>query len=675
MMNVLEQEDIIKGLPDQALMQEAQMPSGQVPQYLVVSEIQRRSDMRKRYKADQGQMPQGTVKDKVVQEGIMASMPPQMSPQMAMAPQMPQRMPQMPPPQMPPQGIEQAMPPQMMAEGGIVKMAPGGSMPGAGALYGMQKEYVDPLIERAKVLAEMGVASFEDALAQLQREAQINNPDYSMVGRGDLFPNMSELRQGLSDLGGQFQDAGQRGADAMRGAFDAIPKYSTGDPLQGARDFAGNFAFDSAMNMPNYQLLGRNDLSLPSIPELSTAPQRGAGGRPFDLGGFGDVASGIASGVAEYNQAKRDSLSPSITSQDIDDAVSGVVTERAGGSEPPFGPPASEIYKDSFVTKGFDALKDGYGYLVGLDQRLAGAANRGIDSFLGSFSNPFGSSDAVEYAQPPMVQTEEEMASEAAYNNLIEAQMDAIDEGRPGPVIARDKNVQTRGEEKQGGGSKKEPLLEEITVDRERKDLSGILSGLVGTPSQDRSNKANDPTLDFSDLIADSRRQAMSNALIQLGAGIAGGDVSKGIAAAGQAATEGTQAARDLDMNRRLAQFKAGREDLRRQDEADRFAQELGLSRAKLTQDQLQFVDRLEVMREDIRAKLDISQNANNREILDFIKDRLKTEINPAERQELIRQQNIMASLMSGDFAELLAESGDTGAGGDRQGSISDFGA
>ena len=37
MMNILEQEDIMQGLPDQALMQEAQMPSGQVPQYLVVS--------------------------------------------------------------------------------------------------------------------------------------------------------------------------------------------------------------------------------------------------------------------------------------------------------------------------------------------------------------------------------------------------------------------------------------------------------------------------------------------------------------------------------------------------------------------------------------------------------------------------------------------------------------
>ena len=121
MMNILEQEDIIKGLPDQALMQEAQMPSGQVPQYLVVSEIQRRSDMRKRYKSEQKQMPQGTVKDKVMREGIMASIPPQMPPQMAMAPQMPQRM-----PQMPPQGIQQAMPPQMMFGGGVVRMEKGG---------------------------------------------------------------------------------------------------------------------------------------------------------------------------------------------------------------------------------------------------------------------------------------------------------------------------------------------------------------------------------------------------------------------------------------------------------------------------------------------------------------------------------------------------------------------
>ena len=45
-MNIIEQEDLIKGLPDQALFQQAQNPNSQVPQFLVVSEIQRRTDMK-----------------------------------------------------------------------------------------------------------------------------------------------------------------------------------------------------------------------------------------------------------------------------------------------------------------------------------------------------------------------------------------------------------------------------------------------------------------------------------------------------------------------------------------------------------------------------------------------------------------------------------------------------
>jgi hypothetical protein len=112
-MNILEIEDIIKGLPDQSLIQEAQAPSGQMPQFLVVSEIQRRADMRKRFQNQQQEMPQGTIADQIVQGGIMAmgnrqpiqSMPPQGMP--------PQGMPPMPPQGMPPQGMP-PMPPQGM---------------------------------------------------------------------------------------------------------------------------------------------------------------------------------------------------------------------------------------------------------------------------------------------------------------------------------------------------------------------------------------------------------------------------------------------------------------------------------------------------------------------------------------------------------------------------------
>jgi len=56
----------------------------------------------------------------------------------------------------------------------------------------------------------------------------------------------------------------------------------------------------------------------------------------------------------------------------------------------------------------------------------------------------------------------------------------------------------------------------------------------------------------------------MANALMQLGAGIAGGDLSKGISAAGVAATKGQQDAKAIAMRQRLAEYQAGREDIAR---------------------------------------------------------------------------------------------------------------
>ena len=77
-MNILEQEDLIKGLPDQALFQQADNPTGDIPQFLVISEIQRRTDMRKRFEAAEPQ-PQTTAAERIVREGLGAFMPPQNS--------------------------------------------------------------------------------------------------------------------------------------------------------------------------------------------------------------------------------------------------------------------------------------------------------------------------------------------------------------------------------------------------------------------------------------------------------------------------------------------------------------------------------------------------------------------------------------------------------------------
>jgi hypothetical protein len=73
-----------------------------------------------------------------------------------------------------------------------------------------------------------------------------------------------------------------------------------------------------------------------------------------------------------------------------------------------------------------------------------------------------------------------------------------------------------------------------------------------------------DPVPDMADLMAEQRRDAYSNALMQLGAGIAGDDLSGGISRAGTVAFQGRQDARDLDLKARMAQYTADRGDIDR---------------------------------------------------------------------------------------------------------------
>jgi hypothetical protein len=62
-MNMLQIQDALKGASDAHLMQEMQNPSGSAPQFLVLSEMKRRKDMR----SQQQSAPQGTVADELTQ--------------------------------------------------------------------------------------------------------------------------------------------------------------------------------------------------------------------------------------------------------------------------------------------------------------------------------------------------------------------------------------------------------------------------------------------------------------------------------------------------------------------------------------------------------------------------------------------------------------------------------
>jgi len=131
-MNILEQEDMVKGLPDDILIQQAQNPSNQLPQFLVVSEIQRREKMRKSYAEA---VPEESIKDQVISSGL-ASMSPELDPLMASAmgaqggqDPMQQQMQQPMQPQQPPmqQQMQQPMQDPMMQQ--QMMAAGGGIMP------------------------------------------------------------------------------------------------------------------------------------------------------------------------------------------------------------------------------------------------------------------------------------------------------------------------------------------------------------------------------------------------------------------------------------------------------------------------------------------------------------------------------------------------------------------
>ena len=185
-MNIFQQEDVIKGMPDQALMKEAQAPTGRIPQYLVVSEIQRRADMRKRFAGDQQSMPQSTVKDQIVSGGIVGVGQQRQAPQGAMMPQMPAAQP-MPPQQplpVPPQPMPQQMPQQAMSNGGVVRMFNGKVTPFSPQGSTLE-ELAESIYDYERQPGERGTKRYEETRAEVAN--RILGPDVFQI---PMLPGM-----------------------------------------------------------------------------------------------------------------------------------------------------------------------------------------------------------------------------------------------------------------------------------------------------------------------------------------------------------------------------------------------------------------------------------------------------------------------------------------------------
>ena len=522
-MNILEQEDIIKGLPDAALVKEASAPSGQVPQFLVVSEIKRRSDMRKRYQ-EQQQQPQGTVKDQIVMEAMgiapmmptamtppaqpmgpagpppngampppMGSMPPQGAP--PMAPPMPKGMPPMP------QGgiasAPQAMPPMGMAQGGIVRMQQGGHTDlldlvaaGASPVELLRRGYTEEQIRAARAQYQAKMSAPIEVVGGIQ-QIQDSPTRTPQVGYGDRYdePFVRGITDVIADKASDLAGAVGQGIESLGIAAEK--------------------------NMPNYSLFGRNDLSLPSIPMPERRSQ--------------EAMAGMFSPdqIAE-RLANRPSLADDLNMTPMDFVRQRVLEQEEAGDARVQANTSAEVQPGSTAPSG-----DAFDFL----------------------NNPFPDAKDGTVADPVAA--------------LVTTVAEAQDQVGRTPQRSSDSERGISGKEAQAS-----------------------------------------PVLDFSDLIADSKQQALANAMIQLGAGVASGDVSKGLAAAGTAAMKGTAGARELDMRRRLAEYQAGREDIRRGEEME------------FRRDQLDTRTELEMLK--LEASIDQSDEVTRRALINSIPDLIR---------------------------------------------------
>jgi hypothetical protein len=176
-MNILEQTEALKDLPDQALVKEMQMPTGMAPPVFITAELKRRQRMRDEFKRREAQdMP--TVAEEVVMaagmpQGGIADAARAMAPKSSIAQNT---------------GMNEMMPaaatraPQRMAEGGIVRMAKGGKTP---VVYNGMGYF---LFADGDVQDALG-RPVSDELAQAVKSSVSTGPEIPEFDPNDMMPS------------------------------------------------------------------------------------------------------------------------------------------------------------------------------------------------------------------------------------------------------------------------------------------------------------------------------------------------------------------------------------------------------------------------------------------------------------------------------------------------------
>jgi len=275
-MNIIEQTEALKDLPDQRLMQEMQAPTGFAPQFLVLSELKRRKRMRDEYQRQQAANMKTVAEEAVTaagvpQEGIM-QMSQAMNPNSSIAQNTgADQRPQMQPTQAP----------QMMADGGVVRMLDGGMSGGTmSAIANLKANYPD--VYRSAV--EEGIV---EQMAEYMLDIAQDAP-YALDALEDPAPWFMKRPSQRSVDKKQLEIEESQPERALQARIDsrtALSRYGADDPIFGTsaleqreRPVTGQYtaAMDvpvtSAVRQPLQPNRRKGKVPLPSSDLLGSVP-------------------------------------------------------------------------------------------------------------------------------------------------------------------------------------------------------------------------------------------------------------------------------------------------------------------------------------------------------------------------------------------------------------------
>ena len=558
-MDILEIEDVLKGLPDQALRQEAQQPSGQVPQYMVVSEIQRRSKMRKRFEAQQEQ-PSTTVAEQILTGGVASVAPP--PPQMMGAMGMPQQPPA--PPQQPPMGQQQPpMQPQQMPPQQPPMPQQGAPMP--------------PPVRMNTGGKTVGGASIEDSIRTVLVDYGIPASTLKLDPKFSQYASLIDQISADMMSGVQVYDAAEEQANIPYG--QEFGKYGmTREEFEAQRG-------PRIGDVKASDIYG--DVSLPSLPDMpmvGTTPELQRQRAREEVGGIGSVAGS----TPEEFEAMRGRLLPTeeerkaktqeriqsnlITGRGFDATAGSMTLGEAIESGQVLSPEIKGLVRKPFDAVGdffkerrqssLDEIRQRYMAGIPMSQNEMSFYNKygpGMESLEGLFGSgvfdeetnelleiaatPYGSQqDSVVVDPKQSMATQNDSAklnldtatkTDAPLLNMALSEKNPMDYGLTDFSI--DSDLQRQANEIIGDRLE---LKQKGTPDIQTQGIKYVSPEVPELVAPSFAGLISEQERRLAKIREDAKRDVSAQALINLGAGVMEGDVAGGLRAAGQAASK-----------------------------------------------------------------------------------------------------------------------------------------